>query len=210
MQKVAIYARVSTDEQELDQQIASCQRFCDFKQFEVIAIYKEKISSIKHRPAYLSLLIDLRAMKYDGVVVFRLDRLGRKSRELSLVVEELENKGIKVFSISESYDTSTPIGRAMREIIFIMAQLERENIGEATTQRLAAVKATGKRLGQKPISDYQVNKVLELSAKGCSPGQIAKEMNIGKTTAWRIVSQKGYYSPKTESGKKEGCSTIAI
>jgi len=56
---------------------------------------------------------ELRQMQYGGVVVFRLDRLGRNSRELALLIDELENKGIKVLSVNDSFDTSTAKGRAM-------------------------------------------------------------------------------------------------
>lgn len=193
---VAIYVRVSTTQQELEQQLLACKRFCEYKGFEIGAIYKEKISSTKIRPEYLRLIADLRAMKYQGVVVFRIDRLGRTSRELSLTVEELENKGIKIFSINENFDTSTAMGRAMREIIFIFAQLEREQIGEATKQRLQALKAAGKRLGQKPTSDYQVKRVRELAAQGLSCRKIAKQMNISAATAYRIMTGKGFYAAK--------------
>lgn len=199
MTTVALYARVSTTKQELEQQIKACERFCEYRQFTIGEIYSEKISSTKNRPEYLRLVADLRSYKYDGVVVFRLDRLGRTSRELSLLVEELENKGIKVLSINENFDTSTAMGRAMREIIMIFAQLEREQIGEATKQRLAAVKATGKHLGQKPASEYQVNKVRELAATGLSCRKIAKQMNISHVTVYNIVNQKGYYSASREN-----------
>ena len=77
-------------------------------------------------------------------MVFRLDRLGRNSRALALLIDELENKGIKVLSVNESFDTSTAMERAMRELIYVFAQLEREQISEATTQRSAAVKLAGK------------------------------------------------------------------
>lgn len=146
MKTYCIYYRVSSDKQELDQQITACKRFCDYRGFEVRAIYSKIVSGAKaKRPQYLQMVKDLRAYKYDGVVVFRLDRLGRNARELALLVDELEGKGIKIFSVNESFDTSTAIGRAMRELIYIFAQLEREQIGEATKQRLAAVKAKGKR-----------------------------------------------------------------
>jgi DNA invertase Pin-like site-specific DNA recombinase len=197
--KVAVYCRVSTTQQELEAQLAACERYCTFKQFDVVKVYSEKISSVKARPEYDKLLHDLRAGLYDGVVVFRIDRLGRRARDLSLTVDELENRGIKVLSVSENFDTSTPIGRAMREIIFIMAQLERENIGDATKQRLAAVKASGKRLGQKPLSDYQVDKVRELAAQGLNCRKIAKQMNLSKSIAYNIVHQKGYYSTESEN-----------
>jgi site-specific DNA recombinase len=142
--KCAIYCRVSTDEQELEQQIAACKRFCEYKQFEVAALFSEKVSGsgkVK-RPEYLRMVRELQALKYDGVVVFRLDRLGRNSRELALLIDGLENKGVKVLSINESFDTSTAMGRAMRELIYVFAQLEREQIGEATSQRLQTLKAS--------------------------------------------------------------------
>jgi site-specific DNA recombinase len=210
MMKVAIYARVSTTPQDLDQQIAACKRFCEYRNFEIAIIYSEKISSTKQRPEYQKMLVELRACKYDGVVVFRLDRLGRKARELSLLVDELENKGIRVFSINENFDTSTAIGRAMRELIMIFAQLEREQIGEATKQRLSAVKAAGKRLGQKPVSDFQIQKVKELAATGLSSRKVAEQMNISHVTVYNIVNQKGYYSIPCENTKIEDVNRSAL
>jgi len=200
MNKICIYARVSTDNQELEQQIASCQRFCEYKGFEVVKIFSEKLSGANSkRPEYLQMVKELRQMKYAGVVVFRLDRLGRNSRELALLIDELENKGIKVLSINESFDTSTAMGRAMRELVMIFAQLEREQIGEATKQRLSSLKASGKRLGQKPVSDYQLSKVRELSGQGLSYRAIAKQMQLSHVTVFNIVNRKGYYSGKTET-----------
>jgi len=152
--RVCIYARCSTKAQDLESQLSACRRYCEYKGFEVVDEYAEKVSGSGKvpRPEYAKMLAALRRREYDGVVVFRLDRLGRNARELSLLLEEFEHKGIEVFSTTESYDTSTAIGRAMREMVFIFAQLEREQISEATTARLAAVKASGKRLGRKPGS----------------------------------------------------------
>ncbi|MCI2425829.1 recombinase family protein [Candidatus Acetothermia bacterium] len=198
--RICLYCRVSSDKQELDQQIAACKRFCDYRGFEVAAVYSEIVSGAKaKRPQYLQMIKDLRAYKYDGVVVFRLDRLGRNARELALLVDELENKGIKVFSVNESFDTSTAIGRAMRELIYIFAQLEREQIGEATKQRLAAVKAQGKKLGRKPASAYQVKRVRELRAKGQSLRQIARGSMLSYGTVYNIVNQKGCYADSLRS-----------
>jgi DNA invertase Pin-like site-specific DNA recombinase len=198
MTRVVIYARVSGEQQELDQQITACQRFAEFRGFEVAAIYSEAISGAKaKRPQYLQMLKDLRAYKYDGVVVFRLDRLGRNARELALLVDELENKGIKVFSVNESFDTSTAIGRAMRELIYIFAQLEREQIAEATKQRLAAIKAQGKKLGRpKAASKSQIDKILQLASAGKSLNQITKQVRLSYGTIWSIINNRGVYSDK--------------
>ncbi len=148
--KVAIYARVSTDKQELTQQIMSCRKFCDYRGFEIGKMYADIGSGANYftRPNYNKMLEDLRAMKYEGVVTFRFDRLGRKAVEAVRFFEEMENKGISIFSLNENLDTSTAIGRAVRDIIVRLAQLERESIAEATRQRLYALRALGKQLGR--------------------------------------------------------------
>jgi DNA invertase Pin-like site-specific DNA recombinase len=147
--RVAIYARVSTDQQELAQQINACQRFCEYKQFEVGRLFTEIVSGAKaRRPVYQEMVTALRHGEYEGVVAFRLDRLGRNARELALIIDELEGKGIKVLSVTEQFDTSTAMGKAMREFTMILAQLERDSLREATQHRLQALKNMGKKLGR--------------------------------------------------------------
>jgi len=148
--KVGVYCRVSTDTQDLIQQIQSCRKFCDYKGFEVGKIYCDVGSGKDYfkRTNYNKMLEDLRSMKYSGVVTFRFDRLGRNAVEAVRFFEEMENKGISIFSLNENLDTSTAIGRAVRDIIVRLAQLERESIAEATRHRLQALKALGKTLGR--------------------------------------------------------------
>jgi len=197
--RACIYCRVSSSQQELEQQIAACHKFAEYKGFEVGAVYSEIVSGAKaKRPQYFEMVKELRAYAYDGVIVFRLDRLGRNSRELALLVDELENKGIKVFSVNESFDTTTALGRAMRELIYIFAQLEREQIGEATRQRLAAVKAEGKKLGQKPASKAQVRRVRKLRDEGYSLRKIAENSSLSFATVHNIVNRKNYYADKSK------------
>jgi len=197
--KAIIYARVSTDSQELEQQISACRRFCEYKKLEIAEVITDKMSGANSkRPGYLLLVEQLRAFRYDGVVVFRLDRLGRNSRELALLIDELEGKGIKVLSVNEQFDTSTAIGRAMREIICVFAQLEREQIGEATKQRLAAVKALGKQLGRKPASRYQARRIRALRKQGLSYDAITEATHLSKGTVYAIVNRRGAYGDNTE------------
>ncbi len=193
--RVAVYCRVSTDQQELDHQVEACRRFCEFKGFQIGRIYSEKVSGAStKRLQYLELVKDLRNGLFAGVVVFRLDRLGRNARELALLIDELEGRGIKVLSLNESFDTSTAMGRAMRELVMVFAQLEREQIGEATKQRLAALKAAGKRLGRRPASDFQIKKIRELAATGLSCRRIAGQVRLSVPTISAIVKQKGCYA----------------
>lgn len=149
--RVAIYARVSTDKQELEQQIESCKRFCEYKQHSIIDIYQETASgkTFNDRPQLYKLLMEIRNMKYQGIVVFRFDRIGRSVLEMVNFIQEMDNKGVQVFSVSESVDRNTAIGRMMFNTMLAMAQYEREAIGEMTKQRLQALKQTGVKLGRR-------------------------------------------------------------
>jgi len=146
--KVAIYCRVSTDGQELEQQIESCRKFCEYKNFEYIIFSEVGSGKSFKRIKFLDMLERIRQFEFKGIVVFRFDRIGRNAREVVTLFEEFENKGIQVFSLNENIDTSTPSGKAVRDIIIRLAQLERENISEATKQRLQALKNLGKTLGR--------------------------------------------------------------
>ena len=148
MNKTAIYCRVSTDKQELDQQIDSCKKFCDYKGMTYDIFTDIGSGKNMDRKGFQDMLSKARVKEYEAVVVFRFDRLGRNAREVVTLFEEFENKGIQIYSLNENIDTTNPIGRAVRDIIIRLAQLERENISEATKQRLQALKNLGKKLGR--------------------------------------------------------------
>ena len=146
--KAAIYCRVSTEQQELEQQIQSCVKFCEYKNFEYDIFSDVGSGKDMRRINFLNMLERVRKREFDGIVVFRFDRLGRNAREVVTLFEEFESKGIQIFSLNENIDTTNPIGRAVRDIIIRLAQLERENISVATKQRLNALKNMGKKLGR--------------------------------------------------------------
>jgi DNA invertase Pin-like site-specific DNA recombinase len=155
----AIYCRVSTDQQELEQQVESCKKFCDYKGFDYKLFSDIGSGKTMQRPQFLDMLNRIRAREFDGVIVFRFDRLGRNAREVVTLFEEFETKGIQIFSLNENIDTTNPAGRAVRDIIVRLAQLERENISEATKQRLQALKNLGKTLGRpKGSKDLKIRK----------------------------------------------------
>ena len=159
--KVAIYCRVSTAGQELEQQIDSCKRFCDYKQFQYTIFQDVGSGKNMNRKEFLDMLSRIRAREFEGLVVFRFDRIGRNAREVVTLFEEFETKGIQVFSLNENIDTTTPSGKAVRDIIIRLAQLERENIAEATRQRLQALKNLGKKLGRPSGSKDKGNRKKE-------------------------------------------------
>lgn len=191
---VCIYVRVSTNQQDTEQQVAACKNFCDYRKLEIAKVYTDVMSGTKsNRPQYQQMLTDIRAGKYSAVVVFRLDRLGRNSRELLMLVDELERRGIAIYSLNENLDTTTPVGKAVRDILLILAQLERDQIAEATRHRLQALKNLGKRLGRKELI-VDESKLAELVAQGASVRKIASALHVsvGKAaTLKQSVQQKG-------------------
>jgi len=146
--KVAVYVRVSTGDQSYDQQIDSCVKFCELKGWSEYEIFKEVESSTKQRPVLLDMLRKLRNGNYNTLVVFRLDRAWRSSRQFIMDFDNLSSRGVNVISVMEGLDPTTPIGKAMMTILVALAELERENISLATKQRLQALKNLGKPVGR--------------------------------------------------------------
>jgi len=200
-QRTAIYTRVSTDQQEVEQQLAACRNFCTYRNLQVVKEYIDIMSGTKaSRPGYQQMLADIRTGQIDALVIFRLDRLGRNSRELLMFVDELETRGIAIFSLNENLDTTTPIGKAVRDILLILAQLERDQISLATKHRLQALKNMGKHLGRKEI-DIDQPALLQLIADGASVRQIAKSLHcsVGKAAALK----KGVHSKGCEKANEQ-------
>jgi site-specific DNA recombinase len=146
--KAAIYCRVSTDAQELEQQIKACQNYCDYKHIEYSTFGEIGSGKDFNRPLLRDCIQRIKAGEFTSLVCFRWDRLGRNAREVVTLFEDLEDRGIPIISLNENIDTTTPMGRFARDIILRLAQLERENISEATKQRLTALKNLGRKLGR--------------------------------------------------------------
>jgi len=145
---VAIYVRVSTDKQELEQQEQSCIKFCEIKGFDTYEVFREKMSTRKERPVLNDMLRRARRGEFDIIIVFRLDRAWRSSRQFIMDFDSLQARDVSVISVMEGLDPTTPIGKAMMTILVALAELERENISLATKQRLQALKNLGKQLGR--------------------------------------------------------------
>lgn len=148
--KAAIYARVSTEDQTLEQQIQPCIDFCKSKGWEYL-VFEEKASGAKETRPQLDIMMQgIRARQAEAIVVYKLDRLGRSLKHLLQLTEEFNNKGVSFISISEGFDTSTPMGRFGVSIMGALAQMERELISERTRQKLKYLKDSGVRIGRPP------------------------------------------------------------
>jgi DNA invertase Pin-like site-specific DNA recombinase len=154
--KAAIYVRVSTHDQTYEQQVSKCTEFCKFKEWTNVDIYTEKESSVKERPVFQDVLKKTRDGEYSVIVVFRLDRAWRSSRQFIMDFDNLQSHGKYVVSVMEGLDPTTPIGKCMMTVLVALAELERTNISIATKQRLDSlrkIKKLGRPVGSKDKKD---------------------------------------------------------
>lgn len=146
--KVALYCRVSTQDQSIDQQESILIERCNRENWEY-KTFKEKISGAKESRTELDKLMQgVRNKEYKAVMVAKLDRLGRSLKHLIQLIEEFNNKDIQFICLSPEIDTKTAQGRFFFQIIGAVAELERELIRERTKARLDYLKAKGKKLGR--------------------------------------------------------------
>jgi len=188
--KIAIYARVSTKDQNPDSQLTDLRRYAQDRGFEIYQEYIDRgVSGTKDsRPSLDQLMNDGRKKFFGTVVVWRFDRFARSSKHLVTALEEFLNLGINFISYNENIDLGSPMGKAMFTIISAMAQLERDIISERVKAGLRNAQANGKKLGRRPTPKHVKNKVRELKEQGTSIRNIAKQLKIGKATVERILN----------------------
>jgi DNA invertase Pin-like site-specific DNA recombinase len=186
------YARVSSDDQNLDlQRDALRQAGCE-------RLYEEKESGGKvDRPQLLRLFEALRAG--DTLVVWRLDRLGRSLKHLIATVEQLETMGVGFRSVTEAIDTTTSGGKLVFHIFAALAEFERTLIRERTRAGLTAARARGRQGGRpRTLSEDKRRMAQSLREDPAqSVAAICKALGITRTTFYR------YTQGKTQ-GKKAG------
>lgn len=144
--KVAIYARVSTEDQHAEKQVAALQEYCLRNNYDIFGIYSDTISGSKSsRPLFNQLLEDMRHYKFRAVVVTKLDRLGRSLQHLISLLDEFRTKSVEIIAISQNIDTTTATGRFQWQILGAFAEFEREMIRERTKEGLKKAINVGKR-----------------------------------------------------------------
>jgi DNA invertase Pin-like site-specific DNA recombinase len=125
----------------------------------------------------------------DTLIVWKLDRLGRSLRDLITMLDELRAQGVKFRSLTEHIDTETPAGRAMWQIIGVLAELERSLIAERTRAGVKAAKARGVKFGRKPkLTPKQIKHACELRAQDTPVQEIADLLQVGRSTVYRAFA----------------------
>ena len=179
------YARVSTDDQKAEMQHAALRK--DGVQRQNIFTDKGKSGATTKRPKLQLCLKKLETG--DSLTVWKLDRLGRSLRDLIIMLDDFKERGIKFRSLTEHIDTDTPTGRAMWQMIGVLAELERSQINERTKAGIAAARDRGVKFGRRPkLKPYQVEQARKRLKSGEAPGDVADSFNIGRSTLYRAVA----------------------
>ncbi len=143
--RAAVYARVSTFDQEPENQLADLRRYVEARNWTAREYVDKGISGAKDkRPALDALVRDAKRRKLDVLVCWRLDRLGRNLRHLILLLDELQALGVAFVSLQEGIDATTPAGRLQLHILGAIAEFERARIAERVTAGLARAKKQGR------------------------------------------------------------------
>ena len=176
------YARVSTEDQNLDLQRDALAKT------GVERVFEDKASGARDdRPGLAEALSHAR--KGDCLVVWRLDRLGRSMRSLIDFVEELRERGVEFRSLSEGIDTTTAAGRFFFHVLAALAQMERELLRERTRAGLAAARARGRKGGRRPkLNTKQITHARKLlEDRNTTIKDVAASFGVDRATIYRAL-----------------------
>ena len=150
MKSAALYLRVSTQDQTTLNQELELKKYCEKEEIRIYDIYRDEgISGTKtSRPQLDRMLQDMRKKKFDVVVVWKFDRLGRSTAHLLQVLEEMKNKGVRLIATSQNIDTSTPMGKFFFIILSGFAEMERSIMVERINLGLKRARKQGKTMGR--------------------------------------------------------------
>jgi putative DNA-invertase from lambdoid prophage Rac len=187
--RAALYARVSThDQQTLPLQSRAMREYALNRGWTVAMQVKEVSSGASVRLLREDLMKAARRREIDVILVWRLDRWGRSVTDLLATLQELEQLRVGFVSLTEALDLTTPAGRAMAGLLAVFAEFEKEILRERVRAGLAHARANGKQLGRPQTASLQAAKVRKLYRAGVSKAEIARRLEIGRTSVRRILA----------------------
>jgi len=191
MFRAALYARVSTnDQQTLPMQSRAMREYAARRGWSVVLQVREVGSGAAQREAREQLLEAARRREIDVVLVWRLDRWGRSVTDLLTTLQELQHLGVGFVSLTEALDLTTPTGRAMAGLLAVFAEFEKEILRERVRAGLAHARQNGQRLGRPATAAMHAAAVRKLYRAGVSKAEIARRVQIGRTSVRRILETK--------------------
>ncbi len=193
MKRVAIYARVSTDGQSVDNQLQELRHVAKRHDWQIVHEFVDHgVSGAKgrtQRPSFDKLCTVAVRREVDLIAAWSVDRLGRSLQHLITFLGEIHAKGVGLYLHQQGIDTTTPSGKAMFQMCGVFAEFERAMIRERVKAGLARAKTQGKKLGRPRVPASIERKVHAGRTKGMGMKAIARELQIGTGTVQRILAE---------------------
>lgn len=191
--RVALYVRVSTDGQTVENQLMELERISQRMGWEVAHVFKDEgINGAKgrgKRPGFDALNKAVVRKEIDMVAAWSVDRLGRSLQDLIGFLSELHAKGVGLYLHQQGLDTATPGGKAMFQMMGVFAEFERALIQERVKAGLHRAKTQGKTLGRPKVSEDIERSILTARNDGKGIRKISKELGIGIGTVIRVLKE---------------------
>ncbi|MBA4073517.1 MAG: DNA resolvase [Cyanobacteria bacterium PR.023] len=192
VQRAAIYARVSTDDQSCDRQVAELQQYAQRSGFDVVTVITETASGAKNNRLERQRVIELaRKREKDLVIVSELSRWGRSTQDLLQTVQDLATRGVALRALNgPDLDTSTAQGELMLGLMSVISQFERSLLRERIKSGIVHARSKGTKSGLaigRPVFDKS-ERVKRLLSQGLSVRAVATELGISKTTVMKVKS----------------------
>ncbi len=188
--RVAIYLRVSTTGQSVENQRRELEEAARRHGWEIVAEFKDHgISGSKgrdKRPALDKMLNGVARREFDLVAAWSVDRLGRSLQDLVGTLGELHGKGVDLYLHQQGLDTTTPAGKALFQMLGVFAEFERAMIVERVKAGLKRAVAEGKQLGRPKLPENMEAKVRKRLEAGEGILKVAKTLGIGTSAVQRI------------------------
>lgn len=189
--KVAIYARVSSESQDYEMQLHELQALAVRSGYEVVEIYAEKISGTKanaDRPELKRMMKDAKWRRFQKVLVWSVDRLGRSMKNLVDVLTELRDLKIDILAQQQGIDTGTQMGAMMFSFISIFSEFETNLRRERQMLGIQKARASGKTWGgRQPTSDEKLEKIRTMKRKGFTVRDICKKLKVSPNTIYAAM-----------------------
>jgi DNA invertase Pin-like site-specific DNA recombinase len=190
MKRAAIYVRVSTDKQSIENQVAALRQVAERRGWEVVEQYSDAgISGSKGRegrPGLDQMLKDASKRKFDVIMSWAIDRLGRSLIDLLGTIQMLEAYGVDLYLDQQSIDTTTPAGRLMFQVTGAFAEFERSMIRQRVHAGLKRAVEAGKTLGRPRIDSAIEKRIQSQLQAGKGILKVARELGVGTGTVQRI------------------------
>ena len=189
--KVALYLRVSTEEQDTIMQRMELSEYATKRNWEIYDIYEEKVSgNSKSRPELDRLANDAKKRKFDIILVWKFDRFARSLKMLVDSLEQFKELGIDFISYRENIDTTTSMGKLIFHINSAYAEFERELIQDRVKAGIKAKRQKLRKLGdnswgRRPLERIKIVEINKLLQQGISVRKVAKELNMSTRTVWK-------------------------